>query len=60
MDHTILFPRGEPENPLQSDEHLKKFEGLCAHAGLDDAKIDEIVSCVSGEKVGISALYDTL
>ena len=60
MDHTILFPRGEPENPLQSDEHLKKFEGLCAHAGLDDAKIDEIVSYVSGEKVGISALYDTL
>ena len=60
LKHTVLLPKGEPENPLEHTERLAKFHALAAYAGLPERRITEIVACVGGERPGIARLYATL
>lgn len=60
LQHTVLLPKGEPENPLEPTERLAKFHALAAYAGLPERRITEIVACVGGERPGIARLYATL
>lgn len=34
----VEYPKGEPENPLSSEENLAKFLSMTAHAGLSEEK----------------------
>lgn len=34
----VEYPKGEPENPLTSDENLAKFLSMTAHAGMKEEK----------------------
>lgn len=60
IQHTVPLPKGEPENPIEPAEHLAKFRGLASYAGLDEHRIDDIISYVRGGKKGIAQLCATL
>ena len=38
LTEKVEYPKGEPENPLTSEENEAKFLSMAAHAGLSDSK----------------------
>ena len=42
LSDKIDYPKGEPENPLTSDENLAKFLSMTSHAGLSEEKAKNI------------------
>lgn len=41
-----ILPKGEPENPLSTEEAIEKFSALAAYGGKSQAEIDAIVDAV--------------
>ena len=46
LSEKVVYPKGEPENPMSEDELELKFRQLAAHAGKDADYCDRMVKCI--------------
>jgi 2-methylcitrate dehydratase PrpD len=44
----VEFPKGEPENPFTTEDHVNKLTGMALMAGLRQNRIDELVDILDG------------
>lgn len=51
-----LYPKGEPENPLTSNELESKFRGLAMYGGLLSAECDEVISEIKKDSFDLNKI----
>ncbi|MDE7279141.1 MAG: MmgE/PrpD family protein, partial [Oscillospiraceae bacterium] len=56
----VDFPKGEPENPLSSEEFRERYDGLMKYAGIDAAVSDGVFSAVSKLGSGMREILSRL
>lgn len=56
----VDYPKGEPENPLSTDEFVQKFKGLMSFAGYSDKESADCLEYVEREKFNIKELIGLL
>lgn len=57
---TRLFPKGEPESPLEKTELEDKFSSLAAYSGLTDKERNAVLSEISKVDFSINKIIDLL
>lgn len=60
VEKEMVFPVGEPENPMPEEAFRAKVSGMAAMAGKDESEIDAIVSTIMNSKGSVWDLTELL
>lgn len=57
---TVIYPKGEPENPMSDEELIQKFADLAAYGGIEPERAQRIRAAVFNLPDGLAALITEL
>ena len=60
LEATCYYPKGEPENPLTSEEVETKFRELAMYGGMNEAECDEVISEIRKEDSSLSKVLSII
>lgn len=60
LSHRVDYPKGEPENPLNDEELIQKFNSLAMASGLSEENCSKVIELINQPTFSINTLLELL